>query len=134
MNVRDWTAFLEKGQGRTIKIAQLSDELTVAVGAVSNVVRLEHSYVVKFAEKHRLLPAHFPMLDETIDRGAVLQDGAQHLVFFHFDQYVWNRWFRATVKRCNEKRLFWVHTFHKCELSQVKAKKRKLPMLREAKE
>lgn len=74
------------------------------------------------------------MMDETIDRGMVLRDGAQHLVFFHFDEYVWNRWFRVTVKRCNERRLLWISTFHKTTWGQVKGKRKRLPLLREAKE
>lgn len=134
MNVKDWSAFLRKGRPRTLKLAQLSKELTDAVGAVSNVVHVNHEYAVKCAVDHQLLAAHFPMLDETIDRGMVLRDGNQHLVFFHFDPYVWNRWFRVTIKRCNEREMLWLSTFHKTELAQVRSKKRRLPLLREAKE
>ena len=133
MNVRDWTAFIRNGAGRTLKVAQLAPELTQAAGAVSNIVHIEHSYAVKCTVEHQLLPAHFPMLDETIDRGIVYLDGTQHLVFFHFDEYMWNRWFRVTVKRCNQRRLLWLVTFHKSGLAQVRGKGRRLRLLREAK-
>ena len=99
MNVRDWTAFIDKGHGRTIRLAQLSDDLARAVGAVSNVVHLEHSYAVKCLDKKHVLPVHFPMLDETIDQGAVVRDGDQYLVFLYFDEFVFGRWFRATAAR-----------------------------------
>ncbi|WP_340646008.1 hypothetical protein [Phenylobacterium sp.] len=73
------------------------------------------------------------MLDETIDQGAVVRDGDQHLVFLHFDEYVWNKWFRVTVKRCNERRLLFVVTFHKTEWPQVRSKMRRFPVLRDLK-
>jgi hypothetical protein len=133
MNVRDWDSFIRKGRGRTLRLAQLSPDLTAHLDAVSNVVHIEHSYALKSVEKHQMLPAHFPMLDETIDQGAVVRDGDQHLVFLHFDEYVWNRWFRVTVKRCNERRKLFVSTFHKTELGQVRGKLRRLPVLRELK-
>ena len=68
-----------------------------------------------------------------IDQGMVLRDGEQHLVFFHFDEYVWNRWFRVTVKRCNEQRKLWVSTFHKTKWGQVRGKLKRLELLREEK-
>lgn len=134
MNVRDWTAYLRKRQGRTLRLAQLSADLTQAVGAVSNVVHVDHAYALKCMREHQLLPQHFPMLDETIDRGMVLRDGTQHLVFLYFDEYVFNRWFRVTIKRCNEHRKLWLATFHKSTWTQVKGKMRRLPMLRAAKD
>lgn len=130
MNVRDWTAFIRDGHGTTLKLAQLDGSLTAHLGAASNVVHLHHDYAVKAIQEHQLLPAHLPMLDETIDQGAVIQDGNQTLVFFHYDEYVWEKWFKVAVKRCNERRLLWVHTIHKSDWSQVRSKMRRLPVLR----
>jgi len=134
MNVKDWSAFIRKGKGRTIRLAQLAADLTSHLDAVSNVVHIEHSYAVKCVEEHGMLPEHFPMLDETIDHGAVVRDGDQYLVFLYFDQYVFNRWFRVSVKRCNERRKLYVATFHKTRWEQVKGKMRRLPVLRPLKD
>jgi hypothetical protein len=134
MNVRDWNRFLDRGPpGRIIRLAQLSDDLTRAVDAASNVVHLEHSYALKFIAKQHVKRPHFPMLDETIDRGAVVRDGAQFLVFLYYDEFVWNRWFRVSVKRCNLHRKFWIHTFHLTTWEQVRSKMRRFPVLRELK-
>lgn len=130
MNVRDWKSFIRDGTGTTLRLAQVSDEMAAAVGASDNIVRMEHSYAVKCAEKHGMLPEHFPALDDTIDRGAVLLDGTRHLVFFWFDDFVWKRWFRVTVKRCDAERRLWFSTFHKTEFEQVRGKMRRLAVLR----
>jgi hypothetical protein len=134
MNVRDWTSYLEKGPRRILRLAQLSADLTQAVGAASDIVHLDHLYARKFMLEHQLLPQHFPMLDTTIDRGMVLRDGDQHLVFFYFDAHVFNRWFRVTVKRCKAERRLWLSTFHKTTWGQVKGKRKRLEMLRDLKD
>lgn len=133
MNSRDWAAFIRDGHGTTLRLAQLSGDLTKHLNAASDVVHVEHSYAVKCIETHQLLPSHFPALDDTIDQGAVVQDGDQHLVFFWFDEFVWNKWFRVTLKRCNTQRLIWLNTFHKTTLEQVRGKMRRLPVLRRLK-
>lgn len=134
MNVRDWDNFLRKGRGRTLRLAQLSADLTAHLNAASNVVHIEHSYAQKCVEQHQMLPQHFPMLDETIDRGAVVRDGDQYLVFLYFDEHVFGRWFRVSVKRCNERRKLFVATFHKSTWEQVRSKMRRLPVLRPLRE
>jgi hypothetical protein len=98
---------------------------------VSNVVHIEHSYALKVIEKHQLTADHLPMIDETIDQGAVVQDGTQHLAFFHFDEYRWKQWFRVTLKRCNLQRLIWFNTLHLSNGGQVNSKMRRLPVLRD---
>lgn len=130
MNTADWTYFIERCEGRILPIAQIENDLADKIAAVSNVVRISHTYAVKLITEHQLGPSKFPLLDETLDRGGVVQDGSQHLVFFYYDAFETERWYRATLKRCNEKRLLWLSTFHVTELRQVHSKMRRLPTLR----
>jgi hypothetical protein len=133
MNVRDWTMYLAQG-GPDLVIAQLSREMTDHLGAVSDKVHLGHACAVKSVEKHRLLPAHFPQIFETVDFGRAIADRDRHITFLHFDDHVWKRWFQVTVKRCEERRLIFVSTFHKQTAEGVASKSRRFPVLRREKE
>lgn len=134
MHVRDWEIFLANGSARDLAIAQLSKEMTDHLGAVSNVVHLGHECALKCVQKHRLLPSHFPVIFETVDFGRALADRDRHITFLHFDSVMWHRWFQVTVKRCNERRLIFVSTFHKQTAESVASKTRRFPVLRREKD
>lgn len=111
MLLRDWLGFLEQGAGKEIAIAQTSKAVTRHLGATSDRVFLHHAYAVKAVQKHKIWPAQFSLIFDTIEFGTPLADRALHVTF------IWNSridgWFQVTVKRAFETRRVYVCTFYK---------------------
>jgi hypothetical protein len=130
MHPKDWKKFLEKGHGKEIAIAQLSQEMAGHLEASSRDVIVHHDYVLKAIEKHGMVVEQFPMIFETVDFGKALADKPKHITFLHYDKTEWNSWFQVTVKRATETRKIYVCTFYKQKEKEVRRKLKKYPLLR----
>jgi hypothetical protein len=133
MNLKDWQAFLEFPDKHEIRIAQIDWTIARAIGAQTNDVRITPEYARKIHKAHDLKVSEFPALDAALDRGAIYLDGNQHLVIFWQDRHGSGRWYRATLKRCNQHRRLFVCTFHRSNEAQVNSKKSRLKLLRNVK-
>lgn len=131
MHVRDWRYFLERGQGKEIEIAQLSDQMTAHLGASSKNVILAHEYAVKAAIRHRMPAEQFPMIFETVDHGIALADRELHITFLYHDKVEWDRWFQVVVKRSFETKRIYISTFYKTKPTEVARKLKLHPIIRQ---
>ena len=133
MHVRDWKLFLDGQWDKEIAIAQLSQELTDHLGAISRNVYLHQSYARKAVTKHGLSVEHLPLIFDVVDYGMALDDRPGHVTFLHLDETTWHEWFQVSVKcGVGDRRIFLV-TFHRSNAAEVARKKRRHKTIRPAK-
>lgn len=119
MTPRDWRLFLESGQEKPIKIAQVHDDLAAYLGAVSNIVHLAHAYAIKAVEKHGLDISYFDLIFETVDFGTAVHDRPNHLTFYYEDRLDGRGWHQVTVKCAPGDKKLYLSTFYKQRSKEV---------------
>lgn len=74
MSEDEWFQFVAQGNPDIVSVTRLEPDLCRAVACSSNLVRYQHVYALKAAQKHKLRAAHFPMLPIIIECGFAVQD------------------------------------------------------------
>lgn len=119
MTEAEWALFLHGEEPATRRICRLGRDMVRALGAQTDIVKIERNYVLKSAHKHGMLYAHFPMAAITMEFGATIADRPNHLTFIYEDRAVFDTFFMATVKSADLGRELWLATFHRYGVSDV---------------
>jgi hypothetical protein len=130
MTESDWYNFVAGGTPDIVSVARLPPDLCKKIGSSTSLVRMQHYYALKSAQKHRLRAAHFPMLPIIIDLGRVISDRPQHLSFYFYEDVVFGGWLTATVKAAAMGTELWVATFHASNRKEAERMVKKYGVLR----
>lgn len=130
MTPRDWQLFLDSGQEKPIKIAQIAADLALHLGASSNAVHLGHAYALKAIQKHGLGLHHFPLIFETVDYGVAVADRVGHITFYHEDKITGLGWHQVTIKCAPADKLLYLSTFYKTRKREVERRLKDATILR----
>jgi len=124
----DWQAFIDRGHGTEVVVAQVSLALMSHLGANSDQVFMDHRYVLKSVHQHQISVEAFESLSDILAYGQVLEDRERHLVFL-FENRV--GWFHVVVKRAEASGRLYIATFHRTTSAKAAAKRRRFLFVRE---
>ena len=127
MYPRDWQQFLDRGHGKEIVVAHISETLVRHLAAASNRVHYRHDYVMKAFREHSTRYEDFGYLFDVLEYGCAFADRPNHLLFMHETD---RGWFQAAIKCAQDNRKIYVATFYKTNAKEVIRKTRKYTPLR----
>jgi hypothetical protein len=133
MTEEEWFEFVSFGKPPIVSVTRLPAELCRVIDCSSTLVRYQHDYALKSAQKHNFRAAHFPMLPILIDVGFVIQDRPRCLTFYWYENVVFGGWLGATVKANESATELWVSTFHPANPKEIKRMKKKYRIIRQEK-
>ena len=118
------------GTPKIVPVRAISDDLCKAVKCDSPMVRFHHDYALKSQYKHKVPPARFIILADTLSFGRAVLDGHGHVSFFYYDHIMYGGWFHTSVKAISARSELWVQTFHPVRPKDVTRKTKKGTVLR----
>jgi hypothetical protein len=126
----EWFNFVARGEPEIVSVGRLDHELCRRIGAATSLIKMEHAYAHKSANKHRMRAIHFPMLPIAIACGRVISDKPGHLSFFFYENVVFGGWMQATIKIDKSGTELWVTTFHVASAAEAKRMSKKYGIIR----
>jgi hypothetical protein len=130
MTEEEWHRFVWGREPQIITIGELPQDLCRVMGTASPLIRMEHFYALKAAQKHGLEAREFPMLEIAIGFGRCLLDAKGGLTFLYFDEHVFGKWFHVTLDVNADRTELWVSTFHRSRPGEVRRITRKRTIIR----
>ena len=112
MTEEEWHRFVWGCDPQIATVCELPRDLCRAIESSSPIVRMQHWYALKSAQKHGFDSYHFPMLPISIEFGRCILERPGRLSFFHFDGIVFGKWFHVVLKANSDRTEVWIATFH----------------------
>jgi hypothetical protein len=115
---RHFVRFIDGRAGNVINIAFLPGELGAHIHTLETNVRLRLDYARKLLHKHKVRYEIFEFIQETIDKGMCIKEGAHHLRFLYVRDNVRPEIYFLLIKTDATFRELWLVTFHKLRRKQ----------------
>lgn len=128
---RQFVAFMDGRLGDWITIAHLPGLFGAHINALTTEVRIQRAYARKMIDKHRLLHAHFEMIQVAVDRGwCRVDDRRRSLGFLLDDDVLHHTIFLLAIKTAAGGEELWLRTFHRSNAEQLRSHLRRGGILR----